>query len=112
MGEKRVKVRFCDHCGTDDQPISSHTLGWDRKRWSLDLCVRCHEELDRYLYAVPGIPRRTESRTQPKGAPYKAAEGVDLTEVRKWAHLNEIPVSRRGRIASEVIEKWRQESRR
>jgi hypothetical protein len=109
MGEKRIKVRFCDHCGTDSQPISAHTLGWDRKRWSLDLCARCTEELERYLYSIPGIDQRGGESKTDRPAPYKAAEGVDLGEVRRWAIDQGISVSKRGRIAADVIERWRWE---
>lgn len=107
MGEKRIRVRFCDHCRTDDQPISSHTLGWDRKRWSLDLCPGCAEEMSRYLYSIPGIEHRGEDSKADRPAPYKAAEGVDLSEIRKWAKRHGIEVSKRGRISGDVIAAWR-----
>ena len=111
MGEKRIKIRFCDHCGTDMEPIAAHTLGWDRKRWSLDLCPRCTEELEFRLYAIAGIEPRIEIPKGNRPAPYKAAEGVDLAEVRQWALDKGIPVSKRGRIGTDVIELWRWENR-
>jgi hypothetical protein len=108
MGEKSIKVRYCDGCRTDMEPISAHTLGWERKRWTLDLCPRCHADIESLLYSLPGVEPRRERPRGPRPAPYKAAEGVDLAEVREWAQANGIPVAKRGRVSGHVIAAWKE----
>jgi hypothetical protein len=108
MGEKSIKIRYCDHCQQDFNPVSTHTLRWDRKKWTLDLCNNCLNHMEGFLYEIPGISRRQPDRDEPKPPPYAAAEGVDLTLVREWALKNGIKVSQRGRIDAKTIDLYKQ----
>jgi hypothetical protein len=38
----------------------------------------------------------------------RRSEGYDRTEVRAWAKTQRIKVAPRGRIANDIVEKWRQ----
>lgn len=55
---------------------------------------------------IPGMSRHLENNP-PKTAAYRAAEGVDLTEVRDWAYKQGIEVSKRGRINAKIIEEFK-----
>lgn len=107
MGQKNIKIRYCDHCGTDEEPTTAHTLHWDRKKWTLDLCDRCHRNLENHLYAIPGITPPKPENNEPKPPAYPAAEGINLTEVRQWANQQGIEVSKRGRINTNVIQAFK-----
>jgi hypothetical protein len=48
-------------------------------------------------------PQTRQTRT---GSP-RRSEGYDRAEVRKWAKANRIKVAPRGRIANDVVERWR-----
>lgn len=85
----------------------------DGKSYEIDLSRPNASELrrtlkpyiDRARGARTSSARRGKSGTRASGA--RRPEGYDRTEVRAWAKANRIKVSARGRIANDVVEKWR-----
>ena len=94
-------------------------MQWDDDfAWVFDYCPRhadvAVEKIDRaFPKAATTTPRsaRALRRKSTGQAPYDAAEGVDLSEVRAWAMQKGIPVSGRGRIAGDVINKFKKAHR-
>ncbi len=82
----------------------------DGKTYEIDLSKANANELRRalrpYVDRARGIRRATGSGTAGGGA-RRRSEGYDRTVVRAWAKANRIKVSPRGRIANDVVEKWR-----
>ncbi len=60
--------------------------------------------VDRARTARPGAGTRRKSGSRTGS---RRPEGYDRAEVRAWAKANRIKVAPRGRIANEIVEKWR-----
>jgi hypothetical protein len=103
MGQKNITVTFCDLCGHENLRVSRSKLVWDGHKWQLDLCDYCRDNVTQRIFQIPGLDL-LDRHHKPKGAAYKAAEGVNLTEVREWARQSGIEVSKRGRIDSKTID--------
>ncbi len=89
----------------------------DGKTYEIDLSKSNANELRRtlrpYVDRARGTRRKTTTRrntSRPAGGGARRPEGYDRTEVRVWAKANRIKVSPRGRIANDVVEKWRKAS--
>lgn len=114
-----VMALACDVCGTTSN-VQRHFLQWnDDYAWTFDLCDRDALKLeDRILdlmpFALHTTPRsaRAGRRATEDLAPYPAAAGVDIAVVRAWALQKGIPVSGRGRVSGEVIDKWKKAHKR
>ena len=86
----------------------------DGKTYEIDLSRANANELRRtlrpYVDRARGS-RRTTAARRGKSGPARGAsrrpEGYDRTEVRAWAKANRVKVAPRGRIANDVVEKWR-----
>jgi hypothetical protein len=82
----------------------------DDKTYEIDLSKSNANELRRtlrpYVDRARGA-RRTSNSRRTKTAGTRRPEGYDRTEVRAWAKENRIKVSPRGRIANDVVDKWR-----
>lgn len=76
--------------------------------YEIDLSKRNAAKLRRVLkpYVEGGrkVRRGSGSRTSGKSV---RTEGYDRAEVRAWAKSHRIKVAPRGRIASDVVERWR-----
>ena len=81
----------------------------DGKIYEIDLSKPNANEFRRalrpYVDRARGA-RRTASRTKSKTTS-RRPEGYDRAEVRAWAKANRIKVAPRGRIATEVVDRWR-----
>ena len=60
------------------------------------------EPLDGGQLARDGKAKATSTRGRSR-----RSEGYDRSEVREWAKAHRIKVAPRGRIATEVVEKWK-----
>lgn len=107
MAEERI-LR-CDKCGTA-RNVDKHVLEFGPDAaWVTDLCQRCHSEtvaeISGMLALDPVSVRIARARRAAYlgEAPYKAAAGVSLTDVRSWAQRNGVPCPERGRIKAAVI---------
>ena len=87
----------------------------DGKNYEIDLSKSNANELrrtlrpyiDRSRSARRGPPSRRSAKSSSGRGPARRSEGYDRTEVRAWAKANRIKVAPRGRIANDVVEKWR-----
>ncbi len=107
MGNKNVIVEFCDLCHRENVQISNQKLTWDRQKINMDICDECREMVSDHILHIPGMKQFLELNP-PKTAAYKAAEGVNLTDVRDWAQKQGIEVSKRGRISAGIIEQFKE----
>lgn len=92
----------------------------DGKNYEIDLSKSNSNELRRTLR--PYIDRARTARRSPAASRSQAtkgrsrsgrrAEGYDRSEVRAWAKANRIKVATRGRIASDVVERWKTDMQR
>jgi Lsr2 len=87
----------------------------DGKTFEIDLSKPNANELRKtlrpYIERARGV-RGTAGKQRGNKAPNRGGasrrlEGYDRTEVRSWAKANRIRVSPRGRIANDVVERWR-----
>ena len=90
------------------------TFAIDGKSYEIDLSKSNANELRRTL--DPYVDRARQSRASGAKRGRAAAssargtrrpEGYDRTVVRAWANANRVKVSARGRIANDVVERWR-----
>ncbi len=87
----------------------------DGKNYEIDLSKSNASELRRtlrpYVDRARGARRTTTTTRRGKsrlaGSGIRRPEGYDRTEVRAWAKANRVKVAPRGRIANDVVEKWR-----
>jgi hypothetical protein len=101
-----------DFDGTE--PAETVRFALDGKAFEIDLSRANANELRKtlrpYIDRARGArqaasPRRGKSTPTRGGT--RRSEGYDRAEVRAWAKANRVRVSPRGRIANEVVEKWR-----
>ena len=106
---------ICDVCN-DPRGTRSLTLALDSDVVALDLCTTHAEEVYSLIYplldcgsraSMPMLPDLVRDVAVGKAPPYRAAAGVDLGKVRRWAIENGVPVADRGRIAANVINQYR-----
>jgi hypothetical protein len=84
----------------------------DGKSYEIDLSKANANELRRtllpYIDRSRNARRSSGRRSASSGrGPARRSEGYDRTEVRAWAKANRIKVAPRGRIANDVVDKWR-----
>ena len=88
----------------------------DGKSYEIDLSKSNANELRRtlrpYIDRSRSARRSATARRSAKGSsgrrgPARRSEGYDRTEVRAWAKANRIKVAPRGRIANDVVDRWR-----
>ena len=86
----------------------------DGKSYEIDLSKSNANELRRtlrpYIDRARSARRATGARRgtdSGRRGPSRRSEGYDRAEVRAWAKANRIKVAPRGRIANDVVERWR-----
>jgi len=82
----------------------------DGKAYEIDLSKSNANELRRTLRPYVDRARGARRTNVSRRGPARRSEGYDRAEVRAWAKSNRIKVSPRGRIANDVVEKWRKAS--
>ncbi len=111
MAQKMITTMIDDLDGSDaDETV---TFALDGQSYELDLSAKnaaaLRKSLDRYREAARSTGRRRASGASPKRARTKAPRGgtaADPKMVRAWAHANGLEVSKRGRIAADLLEKF------
>jgi hypothetical protein len=110
---EEISVSFIDDF---DGTVAAETVTFaiDGKAYEIDLSKPNANELRRtlrpYVDRARGARRPTSGRRGPSRG--GRSEGYDRAEVRAWAKANRIKVSPRGRIANDVVEKWRKATTR
>ncbi len=86
----------------------------DGKNYEIDLSKANANELRRTLRPYVDRARTARRSTSGRNSSTRAkrqsgarTEGYDRSEVREWAKAHRIKVAPRGRIANDVVEKWR-----
>jgi hypothetical protein len=101
---QRTVVELTDD--TDGKPAAETvTFGLDGKTFEIDLSEKNAKALRKALEPWVGAARRVSGR-KARNAPSSSGSGVDSKAVRAWAASNGIELSARGRIPSEVVEKY------
>lgn len=103
---QRVVVELTDD--TDGKPAAETvSFGLDGHTYEIDLSEKNAKALRKALEPWAGAARRVGGR-KTRGTSSKASSGsgVDSKAVRAWAASNGIELSARGRIPSEVLEKY------
>lgn len=80
------------------------SFGLDGREFEIDLSEKNAKALRKALEPWAASARRVGGR-KPRAAS-RTGSGVDTRAVRAWATENGIEISTRGRIASEVLEKY------
>jgi hypothetical protein len=113
----RIEERTVTLVDDFDGTIAAETVQFslDGKRYEIDLSKSNANELRRTLR--PYVDRARGARRAPgshrgknaasRSSASRRPEGYDRVEVRTWAKANRIAVSPRGRIANDVVERWR-----
>lgn len=98
------------------------TFEFDGQSYEIDLTTKHAEQLERafqlldpfvdHVRRVPTSPRRPRGATRRRKAPVKRAvksaiSSYDARAVRAWAWENGIELGNRGRIAANIVDKWR-----
>ncbi len=101
----------------DGTPASETiTFSLDGKSYEIDLSRSNANEFRRTLRPYVDRARTARRGTTARNGKANAAstrggsrrsEGYDRSEVREWAKAHRIKVAPRGRIANEVVEKWK-----
>jgi nucleoid-associated protein Lsr2 len=100
----------------DGTPASETiTFSLDEKNYEIDLSRSNANEfrrtlrpyVDRARASRRGTTARNGTATSTRGRSRRRSEGYDRSEVREWAKAHRIKVAPRGRIANEVVEKWK-----
>lgn len=81
-------------------------FGLDGVTYEIDLSDKNAKALRKAIEPFVGSARRVGGRVT-RGTAKKVETGVDNKAVRAWAESNGFEVSARGRISSEIIEKYR-----
>jgi hypothetical protein len=89
----------------------------DGKSYEIDLSKSNANELRRTLRPYidrSRAARKTAGRSGASGrrGATRRSEGYDRTEVRAWAKANRVKVAPRGRISNEVVDRWREATKK
>lgn len=124
MARKYVLVDDLDNReSTEDNPVETVAFAYGGKSYTIDLSAKNKTALDKALAkyvdaaaeVVPEIPSRAKTRatraTRGRSAP--ASAETETAEIRAWAVSRGImEQGKRGRIPSEIVQQYRQETGR
>lgn len=107
MARQTIERITCDKCGED---ASAYTITRGAAVADVDLCSEHSAGVDELM----GLGRRRSTRAArsrsaarpARAARVKRSADVDPAQVREWARANGVPVSKRGRVGADVIEKY------
>lgn len=114
---KRVALTLtCDVCGSTTS-VESLVLAAGTSGWLIDLCPTHRQARVDAVTAVaatrarpvdlPELARIQAVGRPPVRRPFKAAEGVSMTDVREWARTEGLPVPATGRVSAELVEAYK-----
>ncbi|MGH3322319.1 MAG: histone-like nucleoid-structuring protein Lsr2 [Streptosporangiaceae bacterium] len=105
MAQKVQVVLLCDM--DHDEPVAGSetvTFGFGGKEYELDLCrndaAKLRRRMNKYVDHARKAGRTRGRRTRARSSRARSSE------IREWARSQGIKVSERGRIPSEVIQKY------
>src|SRR5688572_19088906 len=103
---QRTIVKLTDD--VDGEPASETVrFALDGVSFEIDLSEKNAEALRRALEPWTGAARKVGSNGSRRPRPVLTPVGVDTRAVRAWARSNGVELSPRGRIPSDVVERYR-----
>jgi len=98
---------------TDDldggKAVETVTFGLDGRSYEIDLSKKNASALRKALGEFTGSARKVRAGRATSSGTAKAARPsarIDAKAVREWAQANNVPVSARGRVPSEVVDQY------
>lgn len=111
MAQRVVVQLDCDVDGKSGSDVETVSFGYEGTSYELELCGKHRKSLDAVLNELVASARKvvgaSRGRTVAKTRSRPASQRAENGEIRAWAAANGIKVSERGRIAADVIEKYR-----
>lgn len=100
---QKVSVELVDDLDGSpaDQTIS---YAFDGKEYEIDLS---DSNVERFRKALEPFVSASRSGRRARRGGRRSSAGYDASEVREWAKKNGLEISDRGRIPSNILEKWR-----
>ena len=107
MAQKVLVTFACDY---DKKEIPhgqerTRAFGLDGQNYEIDLCKKHSDKLDEVLKRYAGYARRAATRGVRRRR-RTAAHRQRSAQIRAWAKSEGLPVSDRGRIPSDVIDRY------
>jgi len=97
----------CDVHGDETPGTETVTFALDGTTYEIDTCEKHGSELRdafaKYVAAGRRVGRSSSGRRRRGG---RSSSGIDPAAIRAWARANNVKVSERGRISSDVIDKY------
>lgn len=100
---QKVSVELIDDLDGSpaDQTIS---YAFDGKEYEIDLS---DENVTKFRNALEPFISASRSGRRSRRGTRRSGTGYDASEVREWARKNGLEISDRGRIPSDILNKWR-----
>ena len=107
MAQKVSVTYACDYDKKEIPPGQERTraFGLDGQNYEIDLCKSHSDKLDEVLKRYAGYARKSTTRGV-RLSRRTAAHRQRSAQIRAWAKSTGIPVSDRGRIPSDVINRY------
>ena len=108
MAQRTVVVLTDDIDGTESNDVETVQFALDGAAYEIDLNKKHNEELRKALTPYLDKARKApKSQSTVQKARAAANRDYDPKAVRAWAQANKVDVPERGRIPSEVVEKFK-----
>lgn len=105
---QKVLVQYVDDLdGTTSDDISTVQFGLDGVEYEIDLGESNAERIRKILAEYVAAARRTGGRRK-AGTRVGQSSSGEASKIREWAAQNGVELAARGRIPSDVIERYKQ----
>jgi hypothetical protein len=107
MAQKVLVTYACDYDKKEIPPGQERTraFGLDGQNYEIDLCKKHSDKLEDVLKKYAAYARKASTR-QGRRRRRTAAHRLRSAQIRAWAKSRGLPVSDRGRIPSDVIDRY------
>ncbi len=108
MAQKVLVTYACDFDKKEIRAGQERTraFGLDGRGYEIDLCKRHSDKLDDVLKRYAAYARRANTGSGTRRRRRTAAHRQRSAQIRAWAKSRGLPVSDRGRIPADVIDKY------
>ncbi|MFI6978829.1 Lsr2 family protein [Embleya sp. NPDC050154] len=107
MAQRVVTLFIDDITGNEGEDIATHTFSLDGVSYEIDLGQDTYQQLLDSLGPYFRAGRKVGTSRRTKAVRLAAGEGPDPVKVREWARSQGLEVNARGRVPSELVEKYR-----
>ena len=105
MAIKTITILEDDLDGTEAEETITFTI--DGVTYEIDLNATHAEELRTAIAPYAKAGRKTKGSTRRSKRPGNQETQINTAEVREWAKKQGLPVSGRGRVQADIIEKYK-----